>query len=72
MQEHSDVEQQNYYLKSDAIAPSGILNQLEYEFSKAQFCRCLYNNMLYGNIYGKINNQKIVNANYAKKSTFKI
>ena len=28
MQEHSDVEQQNYYLKSDAIEPSGVLHQL--------------------------------------------
>ena len=28
MQEHSDVEQQNYYLKSDTIAPSGTLHQL--------------------------------------------
>ena len=28
MQVHSDVEQQNYYLKIEAIAPSGILHQL--------------------------------------------
>ena len=28
MQEHSEVEQQNYYLKSDATTPSGILHQL--------------------------------------------
>ena len=27
-------------------------------------------NQLFGNIYGKIKNQKIVNANYAKKRAF--
>ena len=27
-------------------------------------------NQLFGNIYGKIKNQKIVNANYAKKRVF--
>ena len=30
----------------------------------------LEGNQLFGNIYGKIKNQKIVNANYAKKRTF--